>query len=56
MKLSKYCFLNEKKWSDLENKNAKSLIDYINQNIDIDLYKMANTKDALDVYDYAYSK
>lgn len=50
IKLSKYLADTERKWRDTERANAKKLIEYLNQRIDVDLFKMAKTRDSLEVY------
>ena len=50
MKLSEYCDKNETLWYKIEQENVEKLIKYINNNIDDDLFKIANTNDSLDVF------
>lgn len=50
MKLSSYLAENEKKWNNNEYINAQKLINYLKQYIKIDLFKMANSKNELEVF------
>ena len=50
MNLSKYCDNKENLWNEIEGNKVKKLIEYINQNIDEDLYKIANTNDSMEVF------
>lgn len=50
MNLSNYCYENEKKWCDNEFINAQKLIKYLEQHIDVNLFKMANSKNELEVF------
>lgn len=50
MKLSEYCDKNETLWYKIEQENVEKLIKYINNNIDDDLFKIANTNNSLEVF------
>ena len=50
MELSKYCDENEKLWNKIEYEKDEKLINYINQNIDDDLYKIAKSNDSSEVF------
>lgn len=50
MKLSEYCDKNEKQWNEAEQKNVEKLIKYINNIIEDDLFKIANTNDCVEVW------
>ena len=50
MKLSEYCDKNEKQWNEVEQKNVEKLIKYINNIIEDDLFKIANTNDCVEVW------
>lgn len=50
MKLSEYCNKKETLWHKIEQENAEKLIKYINNNIEDDLFKVANTNDSLEVF------
>lgn len=50
MKLSEYCDKKETLWYKIEQENVEKLIKYINDNIDDDLFKIANTNDSLEVF------
>lgn len=50
MKLSEYCAKQETLWHKKEQENAEKLIKYINNNIDDDLFKIANTNDSIEVF------
>lgn len=50
MKLSEYCNKKETSWHKIEQENAEKLIKYINNNIEDDLFKVANTNDSLEVF------
>lgn len=50
MKLSEYCDKNETLWYKIEQENVEKLIKYINNNIDDDLFKIANTDDSIEVF------
>ena len=50
MKLSEYCDKKETLWYKVEQENVENLIKYINNNIDDDLFKIANTNDSVDVF------
>lgn len=50
MKLSEYCDKKETLWYKVEQKNVEKLINYINNNIDDDLFKVANINDSLEVF------
>ncbi|MDO4382489.1 MAG: hypothetical protein Q4C39_05485 [Clostridia bacterium] len=49
MKLSEYCDKKEALWNEKEEKVEK-LIKYINDNINDDLFKIANTNDSIEVF------
>ena len=50
MKLSEYCDKKETLWYKIEQENVEKLIKYINNNIDDNLFKIANTNDSLEVF------
>ena len=50
MKLSEYCDKNEHLWYKIERENAEKLIKYISNNIDDNLFKIANTNDSIEVF------
>ena len=50
MKLSEYCDKKETLWNKVEQENVEKLINYINNNIDDDLFKIANTNDSIEVF------
>ena len=50
MKLSEYCDKKENLWNKKEDEKEEKLIEYINGNIDDDLYKVANTNDSREVF------
>jgi hypothetical protein len=50
MKLSEYCDKNETLWYKIEQENVEKLIKYINNNIDDNLFKIANTNNSLEVF------
>lgn len=50
MKLSEYCNKKEILWYKVEQENVEKLIKYINNNIDDDLFKVANANDSLEVF------
>lgn len=50
MKLSEYCDKNETLWYKIEQENVEKLIKYINNNIDDDLFKIADTNNSLEVF------
>lgn len=50
MKLSEYCDKKETLWYKIEQENVEKLIKYINNNIDDDLFKIANTNDSIEVF------
>lgn len=50
MYLGKYCSDTEELWNELEEENVKKLIEYLNKNIDVNLYEVAKTNDDLAVY------
>ena len=50
MKLSEYCDKKETSWYKIEQENVEKLIKYINNNINDDLFKIANTNDSIEVF------
>lgn len=50
MNLSKYCEINEKSWNSIEKTNAQKLVKYLNENTDVDLYKVAKKRNELEVF------
>lgn len=50
MKLSDYCNEKESLWNKIEQEKVEKLIEYINENIDDDLYKVAKTNDSMEVF------
>ena len=50
MKLSEYCNKKETLWYKIEQENVEKLIKYLNNNIDDDLFKIANTDNSLEVF------
>ncbi len=50
MKLSEYCEKKENLWYKIEQENTEKLIKYINNNIDDDLFKIANTNNSIEVF------
>ena len=50
MKLSEYCDEKENSWNKIEQNKTKKLIDYINNNIENNLYETAKTTDSIEVY------
>jgi hypothetical protein len=50
MKLSEYCDKKEDLWNKYEDDIAERLIKYVNENIEDDLYTVADTNDATEVF------
>lgn len=50
MKLSEYCDKKEALWNEKEEEKVEKLIKYINDNINDDLFKIANTNDSIDKF------
>lgn len=50
MKLSEYCDNKETLWYKREQENVEKLIKYINNNIEDNLFKIANTNDSIKVF------
>ena len=50
MKLSEYCDKKEALWNEKEEEKVEKLIKYINDNINDDLFKIANTNDSIEVF------
>lgn len=50
MNLSEYCNNKETLWNKIEDEKVEKLIEYVNVNIDDDLYKVANTNDTTEVF------
>lgn len=50
MNLSEYCDNKETLWNKIERNKVKKLIEYINENIDENLYTFANTNDSMEVF------
>lgn len=50
MKLSGYCNEKEFLWNKIEKENVEKLIKYIKDNINDDLFKIANTNDSMEVF------
>lgn len=50
IRLSEYCTSNENNWDNIQREKAKTLVEYLNKNINEDLFKMAKSDDEVEVY------